>query len=320
MRRMGPSGTAMHTLALGELAEILSRHSVASDQLQPTALPRFTIFRADGPTARSPGIYRPLICLVIAGEKEVFLGGKITRFRSGDCFLITVDLPVIGTVLKATPQSPYLAFCLDLHLPTLAAIEMKHSEFSNKPLSPLSSGLESGVATAEVLDSALRLVRLLDNQDDIAQLAALYEQELIFRLYSGRWGSSLRAASHGNSQLSRVSRAIAWLHERYAVEFSADQLAQYSGMGVSTLNRHFREVTSMSPLEYQKRIRLQEARRLLKSGLVDASRAAFAVGYSSASQFSREYKRLFGCTPAGDTVQPPKSPKRADGTETSAAG
>ena len=285
-----------------ELAEILSRHSVTSAQLQSTAVPRLQIFRADRPTLRTPGIYNPMICLVAAGKKQVFFGEEMSTYGESDCFLITVDLPVIGTILTADSDKPYLALCLDLHIPTLANFAIRCSQVPGK-MQEIEKGLLEGTATDEIIDAAIRLAKLLDAPQHIDVLAQLYEQEFLYRLYSGPWGQSLNALSHANSRLSQVSRAIAWLHKNYAEEFSASGLAKFAGMSVSTLNRYFREVAAMSPLEYQKRIRLQEARRLLASHATDVAGAGYAVGYSSPTQFNREYRRLFGAPPGRDSIQ-----------------
>lgn len=279
-----------------ELAQILSRHSLASEQMEPTVVPRLSIFRADRPTTRTPAIYHPLFCLVVSGQKQVFFGEKTSEYGPGDCFLVTVNLPVVGTVLKALPENPYLALCLDLHHTTLAEIAIQATMVSDITQGS-DQGLQAGIATTEVVDAAFRLAQLLDNAQHIDVLAPLYEKELLYRLYVGPWGRSLRAASQLNSRLSPVGRAIAWLHEHYATDYTADALARIAGMSVSTMNRHFREITAMSPLEYQKRIRLQEARRLLASQVTDVSGTGYAVGYSSPSQFNREYSRLFGEPP-----------------------
>ncbi len=285
-----------------ELAEILSRHSFASEQMEHTVIPRLSIFRADRPTIRTPGIYHPIFCLVVSGRKQMFFGEETSEYGSGDCFLVTVKLPVIGTILEASHESPYLALCIDLHHTTLAEIAIKAS-----PMSDITKGsdcgLQAGTATTEVVDAAFRLTQLIDNSEHIDVLAPLYEQELLYRLYVGSWGRSLYAASQANSRLSQVGTAIAWLHEHYATDYAANELAKVTRMSVSTMNRHFREITAMSPLEYQKRIRLQEARRLLTSQITDVSGAGYAVGYSSPSQFNREYRRLFGAPPGRDTSQ-----------------
>lgn len=285
---------------MNELAKILSRHSFASEQARRTAVPRLSIFQTDRPTTRTPAIYQPLFCLVVSGRKQVFFGERTTQYGPGDCFLVTVNLPVIGTILQADPDNPYRALCIDLHSTTLAAISVRASVAPDITRGS-NQGLQGGTATTEVVDAVFRLAQLLDNPEHIDVLSPLYEQELLYRLYVGAWGRSLCAASQAHSRLSQVSRAIAWLHEHYATDFAAEALARVAGgMSVSTMNRYFRDITAMSPLEYQKRIRLQEARRLLTSRVIDVSGAAYAVGYSSPSQFNREYRRLFGAPPGLD--------------------
>ncbi|MBD1868880.1 AraC family transcriptional regulator [Cyanobacteria bacterium FACHB-471] len=287
---------------LHELAQILSRHSFASERMEPTAVPRLSIFRADHPTTRTPGIYQPLFCLIVSGRKQVFFGEKISEYGTGDCFLVTVNLPVVGTILQALPGDPYLALCLDLHHTTLAEIAIRATVMPDLRQGN-DQGFQAGTATTEVIDAAFRLAQLLDNTQHIDVLAPLYERELLYRLYVDLWGRSLHAVSQANSRLSQIGRAIAWLHEHYATDYTAEALARIAGMSVSTMNRHFREITALSPLEYQKRIRLQEARRLLASQVTDVSGTGYAVGYSSPSQFNREYRRLFGESPGRHASQ-----------------
>ena len=274
---------------LQKLAEVLSRHSHASEWIQSTVVPSLNVFRADQSTARTPGIYEPLFCLVVSGHKEVFLGGRTYKFGSGDCFLITLNLPVIGTISRASPKNPYIALCFNLRPTSLVESEGTHDAF------------QMGQTSAEITEAALRLARLLDHPEHIEVLAPLYERELLYRLYMGPWGPALRDVTQTHSRLSQIAKAIAWLHEHYAAEYSASVLAGIAGMSVSSMNRHFRQVTALSPLEYQKRIRLQEARRLLITRSTDVAGAGYVVGYSSATQFNREYRRLFGLPPGRDT-------------------
>jgi AraC-like DNA-binding protein len=283
---------------LQELAAILGRNSIANNEMQLTPVPRLSIFRADEPTTPTPAVYRPIFCLVVSGRKQVFFGSQSTQYGAGECFLVTVDLPVSGTILQASRENPYLALCLELDGPTLATIAVRaRIQTFDGPADP--RALQADTATVEVADAALRLGRLLDNPQDIDLLAPLYEQELLSRLFRGPWGPSLHAVSQGSSRMSQIGRAITWLHKHYSATFEAKALAEATGgMSVSTLNRHFRAITAMSPLEYQKQLRLQEARRLLTNRETGVAGAAYAVGYASPSQFIREYRRLFGAPPA----------------------
>jgi AraC-like DNA-binding protein len=283
---------------MAELASILMRHSITPGEMHPTAVPRLSIFRADQPTTPTPSVYRPIFCLVVSGRKQVFFGSQTTEYGAGDCFLVTVDLPVSGTILRASSDAPYLAFCLELDGPTLGTIALRGRVQSfSREIDP--RALQADTATKDVADAALRIACLLDNPRDIELLAPIYEQELLSRLFLGSWGPSLHAVSQGGSRMSQIGRAINWLQKHYSTTFEAKALAEATGgMSVSTLNRHFRAITAMSPLEYQKQLRLQEARRLLTNRETGVADAAYAVGYASPSQFTREYRRLFGVPPA----------------------
>jgi AraC-like DNA-binding protein len=288
---------------LAELAELLARHSVASTEMQPTPVPGLAIFRADLPTTQTPGMYRPLFCLVASGKKQIFFAEETSRYRSGDCFVANVDVPVVGTVLEASSKRPYLALCIELRREILAALTV--NEHGASRLADGSGlGLQGGPATADVVDVAVRLARLLDTPSHIESLAPLYERELLYRLSVGKWGELLKQAGLDQSRVSAVSRAIAWLQKHHAERFSAEELAgAVGGMSVATMNRYFREVLAMSPLQYQKRVRLLEAKRLLASRQADVSGAAYTVGYASPSQFNREYRQLFGASPGRDAIR-----------------
>ena len=284
---------------LAELRAVVSRHATATAGSQETAVPRLSLFRADRPSTPTPGVYDPMLCLVVAGRKRGFLGDETLVYSAGDALLITVDLPVVGTILEADPATPYLALCLRLHRPTLASVVLEAD-----PEAIRGEHLERGArverAGPDLLGAALRLARLLDRPRDVPVLSPLVEREILYRLLTGPWGATMLEISRAESRISQVSRAVAWLRQNYAKDYRADALAKVATMSVSSLNRHFRSVTAMSPLEYHKRIRLQEARRLLLVGASDVAGVGYAVGYSSASQFSREYRRLFGEPPGRD--------------------
>lgn len=281
-----------------ELREIVSRHAVASSQRQSTAVARLGLFRADRASLPTPTVYCPMFCIVIAGRKRVLLGNQMREYGPGDAFLVTLDLPVVGTILSADAGEPYLAISLELHRPTLASVAF------GAEISTCTRDAEAGFrvarATPMVLDTARRLAQLLDHAQDIAVLAPLIETELLYRLMTGVWGPALREIIRSDSRISQVTRAAVWLRRNYSSEYRADLLAEVAGMSVSSLNRHFRAVTAMSPLEYQKQIRLQEARRLLLTRETDVAGVGYAVGYGSAAQFNREYRRLFGDSPGQD--------------------
>lgn len=283
--------------------EIAARHAKPASHVQTLPVPRLGLFCADTPTVQTPTIYEPMFCLVLNGRKRGFVGQETVEYTTGDALLVTVDLPVVGEVIEARPSSPYLALILELHRPTLASILLEcepDSVGDDQQDERQMDGFRLSSATLEVLDAALRLLRLLDRPRDIPVLAPLTERELLYRLMTGPAGHALRQIAKADSRISQVTRAVSWLRRNYARVYHADALAEIAGMSVASLNRHFRTITAMSPLEYQKRVRLQEARRLLYASETDVAGVGYAVGYGSASQFSREYRRLFGESPGRD--------------------
>ncbi len=278
-----------------ELCALITRH--CHRDLTPTAVPGLTLSRMNTRTELSAAIYYPLLCVVARGRKRICLGDE-EFFYDPDCYLIaSVDLPVSGQVIEA----PCLGMTLALGPATLAALalEMPPADGGRPPAKAMAvNPLED-----DLRDPLLRLLRLLDRPADIPLLAPLVEREILYRLLCGPRGGMLRQMALPSSQLSQISRAIAVIRQRYDQKLRTDELARTAGMSPTSFHRHFRAVTAMSPLQFQKRIRLQEARRLLLSRDVDAARVSFDVGYESASQFSREYRRLFGAPPRRDIAR-----------------
>jgi len=261
-----------------------------------TRVPRLGIFRADRPSTPTPAVYEPMLCLVLAGKKRGFFGKEVYRYVAGDALLVSVDMPVVGTIVEA---KPYIALRFELQRATLAsvvvdaAVALQEREGDGRPV-------HVARADDDLLDALARLARLLDRPSEVAVLAPLLEREILFRLLTGPFGAALRELARSESRIARIGRAVAWLRSHFASEFDAAAIAALASMSVPSFNRHFRAVTAMSPLEYQKRVRLQEARRRIVAEDGDVARVAFAVGYSSTSQFNREYRRLFGAPPARD--------------------
>ncbi len=287
---------------LHEMKQIAVRHTTPTAMIQDTPVPRLSIYRADEPTSRTPNVYDPMLCVVVSGRKRAYIGHETIDYTAGDALLTMVDLPVVGEVIDASPRSPYLAVALELHRPTLASILFECDE-EQVGDSERVNGFRVGVATPELLDATLRMFRLLDHPSDIPVLAPLIERELLYRILTGPSGTLLRQIARTESRMSQISRAIAWMRQNYAQDYSANALAKIAGMSVPSLNRHFRAITAMSPLEYQKQIRLQEARRLLLTSDTDVAGAGHTVGYGSVSQFTREYRRLFGEPPGRDAAR-----------------
>jgi AraC-like DNA-binding protein len=257
-----------------------------------------TIFLARETTKPTPGLYQPMLCLVLQGAKEVLIGDRRLRYDPATCFIASLDLPVSGCIVKASAAEPYLGVTLALDRDTLADLLTDVPERNE----PCGAGFAVSPVTGPLLDSWLRLIGLLDAPEDIAVLAPLIEREILYRLLRGPQGGVLRQIARADSRLSQVRRAIAWIRAHYDQTLSIDALAELAGMSAASFHRHFKAATAMSPLQYQKNLRLQQARSLLVAS-ADASRAGYAVGYESASQFSREYARLFGAPPARDAAR-----------------
>jgi AraC-like DNA-binding protein len=282
---------------LTELIELIERYSGGVDGVHDLPIPRVKLFRSSTPTEPLHALHEPSICLVVQGKKQVRIGDQTLVYDSGRFLAASVDVPVVGHVIEASKEAPYLCFKLAIERTMLAALALEMGPAEVEDVAP---GVALSPMTPELLDAASRLLRLADTPRDIPMLAPLAERELLYRLLAGEYGARLRQLAHADSRLSQVNRAIGWIKQNYREAFSIDMLAAEARMSSSALHAHFKQVTSLSPLQYQKQMRLQEARRLIYAESMDAARAAHAVGYESPSQFSREYKRLFGTPPVQD--------------------
>ncbi len=302
---------------LDQIRDIVDRHAVYPGR--PSALPRVALYRDEAAPQPISGIYVPMMALILRGAKEIAIGDQRLRYDPASYFIATVELPASGCVRLNRPGESYLAVSLDLDGDRLAPL-------LDTPLDPLLGAADlpqAGEAafavnpvTPELLDAWLRLLRLLDTPRDIAVLAPLCEREILYRLLQGPEGAMLRQITRADSRLSRVRRAIALIRTRYDQPIRVEALAEHAGMSPASLHRHFKAATAMSPLRYQKALRLQEARRLIASGR-EVAAAAYAVGYESASQFSREYARMFGVPPSRDVGR--LAPTRPGGRRAEAA-
>ncbi|ABB06179.1 transcriptional regulator, AraC family [Burkholderia lata] len=253
-----------------------------------------------------PSVCRPQLCLVAQGHKEVTLDDRVFRYAPGRYGIVTYDLPVTGKVVEATPDKPYLCLYLDFDPVMLGhmALRVPPPEAPSPPIGKTVSG-----ASAGLLDAALRLLRLLDDPAALPVLGPLAEQEVLYRLLAGPDGARMRHITSSQGPVAQVGRAIAWITQNFRERFSIEQLAAEAGMSPSSLHDHFRRVTAMTPLQFQKQLRLQDARSLMLVQGIDATTAAFCVGYESASQFTREYRRHFGEPPARDIARLRASPR-----------
>lgn len=296
-----------------DLAGRIARFVGASEK-RITPLPRLSLHRRTAPTLPCSITYEPSLIVVAQGKKRVDLG-RTTFFYDESRFLLTsIDLPIVSRVVEATEQKPCLALMLKLDIALVR--ELLGWNEADMPAAPSDSpGMIAGDTSVELLDACCRLLRLLDTPGDMPFLGGLIEREILYRLLRGPEGARLRAIATLGDQSHRTAKAIAWIRSNYAKTMRVEDLAQLAGMGVSTLHHHFRALTAMSPLQYQKHIRLQEARgRMLVDGL-DAANAAFEVGYESPSQFNREYSRFFGQPPMRDirTLRSTDSPPLESG-------
>ncbi|MBT2322404.1 AraC family transcriptional regulator [Variovorax paradoxus] len=284
-------------LRRAELAALIERFAV-TDGAHPTAVPGLTLFRTSRVGEPMHSSCGPAFCVLVQGSKRVLLGDELFVYDSSSHLVVSQDLPVTGQVLDATPEAPYLALRLDIDPAEIATLMLGTAH--PKAAEAAARGIFTGETRIELLDAVLRMTRLLDAGDDIAALAPLVIREIFYRLLKGENGWRLAQLATANSQSRRIGRAIAWLRARIAMPLKLEDMAREAHMSVSSLHHHFKAVTAMSPLQYQKQLRLQEARRLLFNGMVDAAAAGYRVGYESPSQFSREYSRMFGAPPARD--------------------
>jgi len=273
---------------------------VGSAEKRITEIPGLTLHRRTEPTAPCSGTYEPGVIVVAQGRKRVDLG-KNTFFYGASRYLLTaVDLPIVSQIVEASEATPCLAMSLRLEMPIVRELLSRDEVSGAIAPSADSTAMVTGELTVEFLDACLRLLKLMDRPQDIPFLNGLRQREIIYRVLRGPEGARLRAIGTLGDQSNRTAKAIAWMRTNYAKPLRVEELAHIAGMGTSTLHHHFRALTAMSPLQYQKQLRLQAARgRMLVDGL-DAASAAFEVGYESASQFNREYSRFFGQPPMRD--------------------
>jgi len=264
-----------------------------------TEIPGLALHRRTAPTAPCSMTYEPNITVMAQGRKRVELGRNVFIYDPSRFLLTAVDLPVVSRVIEASESAPCLAMSLKLEMPMVREL-LSREEIQVAGAPPDSPGMATGQTTAEFHSACCRLVDLLGTPRDIPFLGGLIQREIIYRVLQSAEGARLRAIATQGERSHRTAKAIAWIRTNYAKPLRVQYLADIAGMGVSTLHHHFRSLTAMSPLQYQKQVRLQAARgRMLMDG-IDAASAAFEVGYESASQFNREYSRFFGQPPMRD--------------------
>ncbi|PNU03325.1 AraC family transcriptional regulator [Novosphingobium guangzhouense] len=281
---------------IDDLARAITRHAPTSG-MEGTSVPRLTLIRANQPSEPVPAVYEASLCLIAQGSKRVSLGEHSVVYDAERYLLVSVDLPLVGHVLEASEDAPYLCCKIDFDQAALADLIVADGRMGPRHDLP---ALAVYPGDADLIDAACRLVQLLDRPEDIAALAPLIEREILYYLLKGPHGAMLRHMASADSHLGQISRAIAAIRSRFDSHLRIEEIARAAGMSPSSLHAHFKAVTHMTPLDYQKQLRLQEARRLMLVAGANAGSAGFAVGYDSPSQFSREYRRLFGAPPRQD--------------------
>lgn len=262
----------------------------------PTAVEGLTIFRRDEPVQCENCFYQPLVGVIIQGFKRSIIGTEEYRYGENHCLIAGVDVPSVSFITTASKEQPFLSLTLNLdkYLITQLAAEISPS---STPGTDSCRGMSVAEIDPEVLEAFLRLVELNEKPEQVRVLAPMIIREIHYRLLIGPQGGHLRMLHTLGTQSNQIARTITWLRDNYKAPLQVDELARKANMATSTFHRHFRQVTSLSPLQFQKRLRLYEAQRLMLVENEDAAEAALAVGYESPTQFNREYKRLFGESP-----------------------
>lgn len=282
-----------------ELAALVARYTNGKGNgAHATAINPLIFMRACDPAKAVQGVSEPLLAIVVQGKKEVLLNEEAYQYGVGQYLVVSVDLPLGGCVIEATPDKPYLGFKLKLDSAQLCEIIAQTNPIIDQKDSV--SGWFISDADSTLIDCAVRLTKLLETPQDIPFLAPMIIREIYYRLLTGEQGEAVRQIATSGSNMQRIAEVIKRLKADFAKPLRIEELAGQANMSASSFHRHFKQVTSMSPLQYQKQLRLSAARQIMLSENVDATQAAYQVGYESISQFSREYSRLFGAPPIRD--------------------
>jgi AraC-like DNA-binding protein len=273
--------------------------STADGERHTTAIPGLSLFRRTEVTGPISGMYEPSICMVAQGAKRVLLGNDSFVYDAHHFLITSVHLPTVVQIVEASPEKPYLGLRLTLDQRQISRLLVDGNLPMPRAQQP-SRGMATGAVTLPLLNAFQRLVDLLEDEQDVPILAPVIQREIVYRLLVGDQGERLRQIAAGGSHSHQIARAIEWLKGNFAAPLRIEDLARQASMSSSTFHHHFRSVTALSPLQFQKQLRLREARRLMLAEHADAATAAFQVGYESPSQFSREYNRLFGAPPLRD--------------------
>jgi AraC-like DNA-binding protein len=285
-------------VALEALGKSIARWTDKGDQ-PVTAIPGLSLYRRDEPTQPTSIMYEPRICMIAQGAKRVVLGDDTYVYDEHHFLIASVDLPTVVQIIKASREKPYLGLVLKLDQREMSQLMVDSNLPPPRPQQS-SRGMATGEVTLPLVTAFQRLIDLLAEPKDIPILAPIIQREIIYRLLVGDQGARLRQIASAGSQSHQIARAIDWLKSNFTRPLRIDDLAKQVNMSTSTFHHHFRALTAMNPLQYQKWLRLNEARQLMLAERMDATTAAFQVGYESPSQLSREYTRLFGAPPLRD--------------------
>jgi AraC-like DNA-binding protein len=290
----------MNSGSIDELRDQIRRHAGQSEE---TAIPRVLVSSAVGPTEPAASTTGTVFALIAQGQKRLSIGDRTLNYGPGQYLVASVDLPITGHYAQASAEEPALGFGLVLSPSRIASILLDAGGLPLRvrpPAAPPALGVAD--VDPELLDAVVRMLRLLDHPGDQAFLAPLIEREIVWRLINGPLGEAVRQIGTSDSSLSHISEAVRWISTNYAESFRVADLARSCGMSTSAFHRSFQAATALSPIQFQKQIRLQKSRLMLMTGEEEVSSIGFKVGYESASQFSREYRRQFGQPPSRDAA------------------
>lgn len=287
-----------------QLQELRALASKAENRRTETGIPRVAMVQGEIPEHQLSAVYDPMINLILTGSKTMTVGDRTFKYDPATYFVMSVDLPAVGSIHASDTGEPYLAVSLTLD-PTIVAGLIRDLP-ANVCSTLFGSGFSIAPVNEDFLDAWIRMLRLMERPDEIAVLSPAYEREILFRVLQGPLGWMLRDIASPDTALSRIGIAINWIRRNFTQQIRVEVLADMAALSVSAFHRHFKAVTALSPLQYQKRIRLLHARSQLIAGQGNATSIAFEVGYESPNQFSREYARLFGLPPSKDLARATK--------------
>ncbi|EGQ7652446.1 AraC family transcriptional regulator [Vibrio parahaemolyticus] len=298
MSDLSPTSLPSRAFATQKLAKLIDRWTGDANQYD-TPISGLRFSRWTTPTPPTSYTHNPSICLIAQGRKRVLLGEESFIYDANHFLISSVDLPIIANIIEASEEQPYLGLIMELDLTEISQL-IVDSELAFTQSKEAQKGIAVGELSESLLDAFVRLAELLDEGQNIKILAPIIKREIFYRLLMSEQGTRLHQIVTAGSHSHQIAKAIDWLKNNFVKPLSVGDLASYTGMSKSSFYTHFRSMTSMTPLQFQKKLRLSEARRLMLTENLDAMAATFKVGYESPSQFSREYSRLFGAPPSKD--------------------